>query len=124
MVAGSNWAYDLTEVAENPIAAEGIAYVSHPYPMKHEKPWEDKWTKDWDFVAEKYPLILTEIGFSGPDEKGALVPVISDESYGSAITNYCDDHGISYVVLGFRSAMGTYAFQRLNLYTDPARKVF
>jgi hypothetical protein len=101
LVAGFNWAYDLKEVAENPIAAEGIAYVSHPYPMKREKPWEDKWTTDWGFVAKKYPVMLTEIGFCGPDDKGAHVPVISDESYGDAITAYADANGISWVVWVF-----------------------
>jgi hypothetical protein len=101
LVAGFNWAYDLTEIAKNPIQAEGIGYVSHPYPQKREKPWEPKWTADWGFTAEKYPLILTEIGFSGPEEKGAHVPVISDESYGEAITKYADDRGISYVVWVF-----------------------
>lgn len=101
LVAGFNWAYDLTEVAENPIEAEGIAYVSHPYPQKRDKPWKEKWTGDWGFVAEKYPLILTEVGFSGPEEKGAHVPVISDESYGEAITEYCNERGISYVVWVF-----------------------
>lgn len=101
LVAGFNWAYDLREVARNPIMATGIAYVSHPYPMKREKPWEDKWTADWGFVAKTYPLILTEIGFCGPDDKGAHVPVISDESYGDAITRYCDTNGISYVVWVF-----------------------
>jgi endoglucanase len=124
LVAGFNWAYDLREVAENPIDAEGIAYVSHPYPQKRKKPWEEKWTADWGFVAEKYPLILTEVGFSGPEEKGAHRPVISDESYGEAITEYCNERGISYVVWGFRSAMGPQAFQRLELYTHQAWEVF
>jgi len=101
LVAGFNWAYDLTPVAKDPIAAEGIAYVSHPYPMKREKPWESKWTSDWGFAAEKYPVILTEIGFCGADEKGAHVPVISDESYGDAITKYCKEKGISYTVWCF-----------------------
>ena len=101
LVAGFNWAYDLKDVAQNPIQAEGIAYVSHPYPMKRDKPWEAKWTADWGYVAQKYPLVLTEIGFSAADEKGAHVPVISDESYGDAITRYCDTHGISYIVWVF-----------------------
>lgn len=101
LVAGFNWAYDLTEVIENPIDAEGIGYVSHPYPQKRDKPWEKAWTEDWGHVAKKYPLMLTEIGFSGPEEKGAHVPVISDESYGEAITKYADEHGISYVVWVF-----------------------
>ena len=101
LVAGFNWAYDLKEVAKNPINAEGIAYVSHPYPMKREKPWVKQWTKDWGYVADKYPMMLTEIGFCGPDEPGAHVPVISDESYGDAITKYSDEKGISYVVWVF-----------------------
>jgi hypothetical protein len=69
--------------------------------MKREKPWPAKWTEDWGFAAKKYPLILTEIGFCGPDEKGAHVPVISDESYGDAITAYCAERGISYTVWVF-----------------------
>lgn len=101
LVAGFNWAYSLTEIAKNPIKAEGIGYVSHPYPQKREKPWEEKWTKDWGYVAEKYPLILTEIGFSDPEERGAHRPVISDESYGDAILNYARERGISYVVWVF-----------------------
>jgi endoglucanase len=101
LVAGFNWAYDLTPVAREPINAEGIAYVSHPYPMKREKPWEPKWSADWGFAAEKYPVILTEIGFCGADDKGAHVPVISDESYGDAITKYCNQNGISYTVWCF-----------------------
>ncbi len=101
LVAGFNWAYDLTPVLENPIEAEGIAYVSHPYPQKRDKPWEAQWTKDWGFVKKTYPLILTEIGFCGPKDPGAHVPVISDESYGEAITAYADRNDVSYVVWVF-----------------------
>jgi hypothetical protein len=101
LVAGFNWAYDLTPIAKEPINATGIAYVSHPYPQKREKPWEPKWTTDWGFAAEKYPVILTEIGFCGADDRGAHIPVISDESYGDAITKYCKEKGISYTVWVF-----------------------
>ncbi len=101
LVAGFNWAYDLTPIATDPLNTEGVAYVSHPYPMKREKPWTEKWTKDWGFVKEKYPVILTEIGFSGAEEQGAHVPVISDESYGDAMMQYCDEKGISWVVWVF-----------------------
>ena len=101
LVAGFNWAYDLTEIRDNPINAEGIAYVSHPYPQKRPKPWEDRWTDDWGFVKQKYPVILTEVGFAGEEEEGAHIPVISDESYGEALTAYCDERDISYVVWVF-----------------------
>jgi len=101
LVAGFNWAYDLKEVANRPIRAADVGYVSHPYPQKRQKPWETQWTEDWGYVANKYPVILTEIGFSGADDKGAHVPVISDESYGDAITQYTAERGISYVVWVF-----------------------
>src|SRR5690606_11025971 len=74
LVAGFNWAYDLTPVKDSPLDVEGIAYVSHPYPQKREKPWEKQWENDWGFVTEKYPLILTEIDFSGPEDPGAHIP--------------------------------------------------
>ncbi len=101
LVAGFNWAYDLTPVKWDPIEAEGIAYVSHPYPQKRSQPWEGQWTKDWGYVKSTYPIILTEIGFAEADEKGAHIPVISNASYGEAITQYCDDKDISYVLWVF-----------------------
>ena len=114
LVAGFNWAYDLTQIATEPINAEGIGYVSHPYPQKRPKPWEEKWTKDWGYVKEKYPLILTEIGFAGADEKGAHVPVISDESYGEAIIKYCDAKNISWVVWVFDPSWAPSLFSNWN----------
>ncbi len=101
LVAGFNWAYDLTPISEQPIEAEGIAYVSHPYPQKRKKPWRDKWTVDWGFVKEKYPIILTEIGYCRKDDPGAHIPVISDHSYGEAISAYVDNKNISYIVWVF-----------------------
>jgi len=101
LVAGFNWAYDLTEAWNNPIDATGIGYVSHPYPQKREAPWSEKWTEDWGKMKAKYPLLLTEVGFCEPEARGAHIPVISDESYGDAITKYCDEKDISYVVWVF-----------------------
>jgi len=101
LVAGFNWGYDLTPVAKDPINAEGIAYVAHPYPMKRQPPWETGWTSDWGFVADTYPLFLTEMGFCGKEDRGAHIPVIGDESYGDAITSYCATRGISYTVWVF-----------------------
>ena len=101
LVGGFNWAYDLSPVKWEPIEAEAIAYVSHPYPQKRPKPWAHQWTKDWGFVKATYPVILTEIGFAEAEEKGAHIPVISDATYGEAITQYCDDRDISYVLWVF-----------------------
>lgn len=101
LVAGMNWGYFLDEVLENPVARKNVAYSSHPYPQKREKPWEPQWEKDWGSVAGKYPIIATEFGFMGADERGAHIPCISDESYGEAIMNYFDKKGISYTIWCF-----------------------
>lgn len=101
LVAGFNWAYDLTPIRDQPIEVEGIAYVSHPYPQKRTKPWVEKWTEDWGFVKENYPMVLTEIGYCTPDDPGAHIPVISDHSYGKAISDYSDQNNLSYIVWVF-----------------------
>lgn len=101
LVAGFDYAYDLKPVAADPIKAEGIGYVSHPYPMKVKQPWEEPWTRDWGFVAEKYPLFLTEFGFLTPEEPGGYNPIIGDETYGKALMDYCAKRGISYGVWVF-----------------------
>ena len=101
LVAGMNWGYFLDEVLGNPVDRKNVAYSSHPYPQKREKPWEPQWEKDWGSVAGKYPIIATEFGFMGADERGAHIPCISDESYGEAIMNYFDKKGISYTIWCF-----------------------
>ena len=101
LIAGFNWAYDLTPVKDSPLDADNIAYVSHPYPQKREQPWEDKWQQDWGFVADAYPVILTEVGFCLADERGAHVPVKSTEEYGKTLTAYCEKKGISWVAWVF-----------------------
>lgn len=101
LCAGFNWAYDLTPIAEEPIDRPNVAYVSHPYPMKRNEPWEDKWEKDFGFVADTYPVICTEIGYCLADERGAHIPVISTDVYGEHITRYFEQKGISFTVWCF-----------------------
>jgi hypothetical protein len=101
LVAGFNWAYDLTPVQNKPVEGTNIAYVSHPYPQKRDMPWEPQWEEDWGFVSAKYPVILTEIGFALPDEKGVHMPVEGDELYGEKLLDFCAERGISYVVWCF-----------------------
>jgi len=123
LVAGFDWAYDLIPVGKDPIEETGIAYVSHPYPQKREAPWEEKWEKDWGFVADTYPVILTEIGFALPDEKGVHIPVTGDESYGKAIVNYTAEKGISWVVWCFDPHWSPYMFSDWD-YTPTRQGVF
>jgi hypothetical protein len=101
LVAGFDWAYSLEHVTEDPIDFPGVAYVSHPYPQKRDAPWEEKWEADWGHVAGKYPVFVTEFGFMSADAPGAHIPVISDEHYGKAVTDYMAKKGISWTAWVF-----------------------
>ncbi|MEJ2239933.1 MAG: glycoside hydrolase family 5 protein, partial [Gemmatimonadales bacterium] len=101
LVAGFNWAYDLTEPAANPIDAPDVAYVTHPYPQKRPQPWEEMWQTDWGFMAERYPVMVTEFGFMSADLPGSHIPVIADETYGEAIIDFMERSGISWVAWVF-----------------------
>ena len=93
LVAGFDWAYDLTPLHEEPVNATGIAYVTHPYPNKRPQPWEPKWEEDFGFAAQQYPVIATELGFEirpGDPSDGAA-------HYGTRITSFLESHGISWL---------------------------
>ena len=92
LVAGLDWAYDLTPLNIEPIQAERIGYVVHPYPNKRPQPWEPRWDVDFGFAAGRYPLMATEIGFSVP--KGT---VVKENDYGRLITHYLESRGMSWV---------------------------
>lgn len=101
LVGGMDWAYDLSGVRESPIGFPGIAYTAHPYPQKREPPWEPKWQESFGFVAERYPIIATELGFMSADGPGAHVPVIADEVYGEAVIDFFEERGISWTAWVF-----------------------
>jgi endoglucanase len=101
LVAGLDWAYDLTPLNDDPINAEGIAYVSHPYEHKRKEPWEPKWEENFGFAADRYPVMVTEFGFDirpgqtmGPDH------------YGYKIIGYLESKGISWVCWCFDPEWG------------------
>lgn len=96
LIGGLDWAYDLSGVREAPIGFPGVAYVAHPYPQKRTPPWEAKWEESFGFVADRYPVIATELGFMSEGERGAHIPVIGDETYGEAIIAYFEEKGISW----------------------------
>jgi hypothetical protein len=108
LVGGFNWAYDLTPVAEMPLRREGIAYASHPYPQKaspdekSREAYHAAWERDWGFVAENYPVMLTEIGWVRADGFNPHVPVIHNEgTYGPDLMAFADERGISWTVWNF-----------------------
>jgi aryl-phospho-beta-D-glucosidase BglC (GH1 family) len=114
LVAGFDWAYDLTPLRLNPIAAEGIAYTTHPYSNKRSQPWEPKWEEDFGFAAANYPVIATEFGgFARPPSTNAPPPAAEsagrdhrEAAYGPAIIKYLERKGISWAVWCFDPEWG------------------
>jgi hypothetical protein len=96
LVAGLDWAYDLSPLRINPVEAAGIGYVTHPYAQKRSKPWEIKWEENFGFAADQFPLVATEFGFS--EERPGTV---ESEEYGNAIIRYLEGRGISWVAWVF-----------------------
>jgi len=91
LVAGLDWAYDLSPLRDDPINAVGIGYVTHPYAHKRSQPWETKWEEDFGFAANQYPVVATEFGFGGgfPGQK-------NETDYGNSIIKYLEGKGISW----------------------------
>ena len=109
-MAGFDWAYDLTPLRLNPIAAEGVGYTTHPYGNKRPQPWESAWEEDFGFAAAKYPIIATEFGGFGRPPAGGQSPISAggsrNEAYGPAIFKYLEGKGISWTVWCFDPEWG------------------
>jgi hypothetical protein len=121
LVAGFDWAYDLTPLKLDPIPVDGIGYTIHPYSNKRSKPWEPKWEEDFGFAAAKYPLMATEFGgFAAPTVAGAPAPTPApaapvgrgrggfgpDPEYGPSIIKYLESHNISWTLWCFDPEWG------------------
>jgi hypothetical protein len=101
LVAGFDWAYDLNSLHYEPVRADGIGYVTHPYANKRSQPWEPKWEENFAFAAGKWPLIATEWGFEPKEGE-----VIDDNHYGPRITRFLESHGISWVAWAYDAEWG------------------
>ena len=103
LVAGFDWAYDLSGAKGNLIDRKNVAYVSHPYPQKAEEPNQrKKWEEKWGFITEYAPLMATEIGWMKDGERGAHYPVIDNKHrYGPALLDYLEGKGASWIAWVF-----------------------
>jgi len=101
LVAGFNWAYELTHFHNDPLEIEGIAYGTHPYPQKSPQLWVTNWEANFGFAANEYPVIATEFGFMSEDKPGAHIPVLGDGEYGRKIIDYFEEKGISWTIWCF-----------------------
>ena len=111
LVAGFDWAYDLTPIINEPINAQGIGYVTHPYENKRSQPWEPKWEENFGFAASQYPIVATEFGFG-------LRPgqTMDENSYAPRIIKYLEGKGISWVCWVFDPEWGPQLLKSWNPY--------
>jgi len=96
LVAGLDWGYDLTPLLIEPLDAQGIGYVTHPYPHKRTKPYEPKWEENFGFAAGHVPVFATELSFTLGDEG-----IAANGEYGHAIIRYLEGKGIGWVAWVF-----------------------
>ena len=117
LVAGFDWAYDLTPLILAPVAAEGVGYVVHPYANKRSRPWEPKWEEDFGFAAATYPVVATEFGGFPPPQgwchrtRAPLRP---------SIIKYLESRGISWMVWCFDPEWGPTLISDWNYELTPS----
>lgn len=61
IVGGLHFGYDLEFALSRPVRDGNIAYASHPYPHHSQA---KHWGRAFGDLAERHPVLLTEIGFS------------------------------------------------------------
>ncbi len=100
VVGGLDWAYDLKGVAAEPLRNRGVVFAAHPYPGHVPQPWEEKWERDFGYLAKKVPVMLTEFGFDPIDQ---VMPSVykADEDYGRRILAFAEARGMSWTAFVF-----------------------
>jgi endoglucanase len=111
LVAGFDWAYDLTILHYNPIKRDNIGYTTHPYAHKRSQPWPPKWEEDFGFAADQYPIIATEFGFGLKEGE-----IIDEKHYANIITSYLESKGISWMAWVFDPDWGPSMFESWETY--------
>jgi hypothetical protein len=120
LVAGFDWAYDLTPLREEPISAENIGYVTHPYPFKRPQPYVPKWEEDFGFAASQYPVFATEFG--DDVRTGTIDP--EGNHYSNQIIDYLESKGISWTIWVFDPEWGGAKIKSWNYDLTPGGEFY
>lgn len=87
LVGGLNWAYDLKGLLEIPLDGYNIVYVTHLYGYGGKRP--EDWQDDWLFLADQYPLFISEFGPHVSDPE-------PDLEYTAAVMDTADAYALSW----------------------------
>jgi len=96
LVGGLNSAYNLSFVADAPIAFDNIGYTTHPYSQYTYLPWDDAFGK----LSDKYAVFATELGYQD-DKPGYENTMVGNKLYSQAIIDYLEEHHISWTAWVF-----------------------
>jgi endoglucanase len=106
VVAGLNWAYDLSAGGEQPFADPDIALAAHPYPGRAKSNRRAAWESAFGYLGARYPFILTEFGFDPDDQIEPYGTYRADVSYGREILHYAQEKNMSWTPFVFFNASG------------------
>jgi hypothetical protein len=102
VVAGLDFAYDFSASGDQPFLDPDIALSAHPYPGKARVSRPAAWDANFGYLSNRYPIILTEIGFDPDGESGYR----DDLSYGRAIVGYAAERQMSWTAFVFFNEAG------------------
>jgi endoglucanase len=106
LVAGLDWAYDLSAGGDRPFADPDIALAAHPYPGQAKTNRRAAWDKAFGYLSDRYPFVLTEFGFDPDDQIDPWGTYRADLSYGREILEYAQEKHMSWTPFVFFNDVG------------------
>ena len=98
LVGGFDFAYDFSWVEDLPFEDPDIGLAVHPYPDRAWTGRENAWENAFGYLAERYPIVLTEFGF---DPDSVLEYYKDDVTYGREIIAFARERHISWTAFVF-----------------------
>lgn len=109
LVSGWEWSHNLGGFSTYPIERKNIAYVAHWYPTG-EGP--RSWEESFGFLSEKYPIVVTEWGFSSTAEGEHYYG--SRENFGNLFVRYMENNNMSWTAWCFHPVWGPKLIKNWN----------
>jgi len=100
IVAGMDWGFDLSQIAQYPITGTNVVYDTHPYPYAEKQP--QSWDAAFGKISAQYPVISAE---SGEYDCGT--------SYMSQLLAYFDAHQIGWTAWAWTSQNDVCSYPQL-----------
>jgi hypothetical protein len=101
VLAGLDWAYDLSEGGDRPFSDPDIALADHPYPGRAKQNRSAAWDSAFGYLSDHYPFLLTEFGFDPNDQIEPYGTYRADVSYGREILHYAQAKSMSWTAFVF-----------------------